>query len=113
MNVLATLVVALALALGCGGSSPPPSPQTKPEIYPTSARPDPCPNRGDVLLACFDLGAPADADCAKVVAAKEAELTGQPCRASLVETCAKSCDAARTGRDRNHYYQVMTSPPPS
>jgi hypothetical protein len=66
-------------------------------------------------MACFDLGVPADADCAAILAAKKAELASRPtpCDTSLVESCGDSCGAGHSGREtRDHWYMLMTSPPP-
>lgn len=108
-------MVVVAIVLGCGGSPPPATPPPEPQIYPNPAPPDPCPDRVDVAMACFDLGVPADADCAQIVTAKGAELASRPppCDASLRATCADSCGAAKAGETRDHYYMLMTSPPPA
>ena len=88
-----------------------PQPATYPDPSPTDA----CPDRVDVAMACFDLGARAGADCGQVAGARTAALKDRDatCRTSLLETCSLGCSLGHEGKEsREHFLMLMTSPPP-
>ena len=110
-------LLVITLEIGCGGApanqAPPASPE--PTTYPNPAPPDPCVDRVNVAMSCFDLGADPSADCARVVDAKEVDLKDldAACRTSLASTCAQGCSLAHGGQEtREHFFMLMTSPPP-
>ena len=85
----------------------------QPATYPNPSPTDACPDRVDVAMTCFDLGAAAD--CGQVIAARKAALKDRDaaCRTSLLETCTLGCSLGHGGKEsRDHFLMLMTSPPP-